>query len=181
MNAIATQKYNGLDINIYNCPIEDPRKEYEHSSMIYTNTGRYNPDGASIEDIMDYDDEGRQYLKLEGHHWAKIYACEHGQIALRVSDSNPFANKWDSYLFGIIAIEDGPCTREKALEVFKNEVEEYECYLNGEGYMYEIEKEGEVIASCRGYLSIEEAQGEAIVVADEELLLEEAKEDIMED
>jgi len=45
---------------------------------------------------------------------------------------------------------------EKAKELLIGEVKEYDCYLTGEVWYYDIEKDGEHVDSCGGFIGDKE-------------------------
>ena len=95
------EEYRGYTIKVlYDDDPHDPR-EWDNLGTIYSNHRRYDPDGHSIEEIIDSDGKlDREFVK--NHIMLDIYAYEHGGITLSTSSGGQFSDPWDSGLFGII-------------------------------------------------------------------------------
>ena len=89
-----------------------------------------------------------------------VYLLDHSGLSVSTTDFN---DPWDSGQTGIIFAsfdkireEYGvetvtPEIRQKAEDLLRGEVEQYDAYLNGECYGYELYKNGEVVDSCWGF------------------------------
>ena len=162
------EEYRGYTIKVlYDDDPQSPR-EWDNLGTIYSNSGSYDPDGHSIEEIIDSETGGLDKEFVKNHIMLDIYAYEHGGITLSTSRGGQFSDPWDSGLFGIIAVskeraikEYGKkiCTkevRERALKCLEGEVEILDQYYIGETYGYVIEDEdGCEIESCYGYYGSE--------------------------
>lgn len=162
------EEYRGYTIKVfYDYNAESPR-EWDNLGTIYSNHRRYDPDGHSIEEIID-DETGKLDKEfVKNHIMLHIYAYEHSGITLSTSRGGQFSDSWDSGLFGIIAVskekaieEYGKkiCTkevRERALKCLESEIEALDMYYTGDVYGYVIEDEDENdIDSCWGYYGSE--------------------------
>jgi len=89
----------------------------------------------------------------------KVYLLDHG--GLRIS-TTPFRSKWDSGKVGFAYVteeslpdysdseHDRP-DQDKIRNWIDDRVKQYDQYLRGEVYRYEIEKDGEEIDRCGGF------------------------------
>lgn len=162
------EEYRGYTIKVlYDDDPQSPR-EWDNLGTIYSNHRRYDPDGHSIEEIIDSETGKLDKEFVKNHIMLRIYAYEHGGITLSTSRCGQFSDPWDSGLFGIIAVskekaskEYGKkiCTkevRERALRCLEGEVETLDMYYTGDVYGYVIEDEDECeIESCWGYYGSE--------------------------
>ncbi len=162
------EEYRGYTIKVlYDDNPQSPR-EWDNLGTIYSNHRRYDPDGHSIDEIID-DETGKLDKEfVKSHIMLEIYAYEHGGITISTGRGGQFSDPWDSGLFGIIAVskekaikEYGKkiCTkevREKALKYLEGEIETLDQYYTGDVYGYVIEDEDECeIDSCWGYYGSE--------------------------
>lgn len=160
MEAIRTEQYRGVDINIYHDKNSyNPRTEWEHLTTIWSNHRSYQADGKDIDDLMkelDVAEYPGSFNKLceiaekKGYFAIPVYAYIHSGIAFSLSRSGQFANPWDSGTFGIVTIpkkkiyEEWSCKRitkalrEKLENIIISELKEYAAYCNGEVYGYSI-------------------------------------------
>jgi hypothetical protein len=85
-----------------------------------------------------------------------LYLYEHSGMTLRVSDNgNPFSCQWDSGQVGFAFVTQKhiDVTGGDPEQMVKAEVEEYDAYLRGEVYRFEVQDaEGDYIDGCGGYL-----------------------------
>ena len=89
-----------------------------------------------------------------------VYLLDHSGLSV---STHSFNDPWDSGQTGIIfasfdkireeyGVENvTPEIRSKAEDLLRGEVEQYDAYLNGECYGYELYKSGEVMDSCWGF------------------------------
>lgn len=107
-------------------------------------TGEMSPD--EIQDLFE-----QHYYVLP------LYLYDHSGITMKTS---PFSCPWDSGRVGFIYISKEKAAKEFGANVTPEfmyahldvEVKEYDAYLRGEVYAWEIEKDGEIVDSCGGYL-----------------------------
>lgn len=141
----------------YDEGMESPRTWYHHGT-IYSNHRDYNPDGHSIEEVVD--DEGELTI-ADTHYMLPIYAYIHSGISLSTSRGKyPFNDRWDSGLFGIIAVEKSEAakafpedTEARAMKALEGEVKLLNAWYNGHCYGYVLyDRYGDVADSCSGYL-----------------------------
>jgi hypothetical protein len=162
------EEYRGYTIKVlYDDDPQSPR-EWDNLGTIYSNHRHYDPDGHSIEEIIDRETGKLDKEFVKNHIMLNIYYYEHSGITLSTSRGGQFSDPWDSGLFGIIAVskEDAIkeygkkiCTkevRERALKLLESEIEELDMYCTGDVYGRVIEDEdGCEIESCWGYYGSE--------------------------
>lgn len=180
--ALSTIEHKGKTIKTYYDEDNfNPRKEYDNLGVIYSNGRTFNPDGKSIEELIEaagvdadevtvvpWDAIAKKFIYL------KVWIYEHSLVALRTGDSNPFSCPWDSGLAGVIAITKEQARKEyrvkrltkKVIEsiqsAMEGEIEELEHYMNGEKYRYEIlDENGDEWDACGNFLEEEAAIDEA--------------------
>lgn len=165
----------------------DSPREWDNLGTIYSNHRWYDPDGHSIEEIMD-DENGRlskEFLAL--NIYLPVYGYEHSGMSISTGRGYPFNDRWDSGLFGIIAVskdkirKEYGCRRvskklrEKVLDILRAEVETLNRYFNGEVYSYAVaDRNGDIVESCCGYYSYEDCEQDAVWEA-ESLVKKEAE------
>ena len=164
MEEIKSIDYKGMTIRMcYDLNADSPR-EWDNVGMIYSNHKYYNPDGHKIDEIENEDGElvsgelDRMFI------WLPIYYYEHGGLSVNTRRDYPYNDRWDSGLFGIIAVEKdrlrkeygwGAITKkrkEQILRILEGEIEIFDSYCKGDVYGFVVEdEEGEQIDSCYGY------------------------------
>lgn len=89
-----------------------------------------------------------------------VYLYDHSGLAMSTTDFN---DRWDSGQVGIIFVSNEkikeeyevgyiePVLRLQVEERLKEEVAEYDAYLRGECYCYELYEDGELLDSCGGF------------------------------
>lgn len=164
MEAINSIEYKGMTIRIcYNLNAESPR-EWDNVGTIYSNHKYYNPDRHNIDEIENEDGKlvseelDRRFI------WLPVYCYEHSGLSVSTKRDYPYNDRWDSGLFGIIAVEKERVRkdwgwkaitkkrREQILRSLEVEIETFDSYCKGEVYGFVVEdEEGEHIDSCYGY------------------------------
>lgn len=177
MEAINSIEYKGMTIHIcYDENAESPR-EWDNVGTIYSNHRDYNPDGHKIDEIENEDGKlvseelDRRFI------WLPIYYYEHGGLSVSTKRDYPYNDRWDSGLFGIIAVEKERLRKERGWEAItkerreqilrslEGEIETFDSYCRGEVYGYVVEdEEWEHIDSCFGYYG-DEGMKDAILEA----------------
>ena len=134
----------------------NPREEYEQVSILYCEHGRY-----QLGDVGAKEPEAKDVLAS-----LPLYLYDHSGITI---STTPFSCQWDSGQVGraYITHESAKAygiTEEEAENVIRGEVEEYDCYLRGDIWGYEIvdteTEDGDVVASCYGFTDEEECRME---------------------
>ena len=89
-----------------------------------------------------------------------VYLYDHSGLAMSTTDFN---DRWDSGQVGIIFVSNEkikeeygvgfiePVLRLQVEERLKGEVSEYDAYLRGECYCFELYEDGELLHSCGGF------------------------------
>lgn len=89
-----------------------------------------------------------------------VYLLDHSGLAMSTTDFN---DRWDSGQVGIIFVSNEkikeeyevdfiePVLRLQVEDRLKGEVAEYDAYLRGECYCFELYKDGELLHSCGGF------------------------------
>ena len=89
-----------------------------------------------------------------------VYLLDHSGLAMSTTDFN---DRWDSGQVGIIFVSNEkikeeyevdfiePVLRLQVEERLKEEVAEYDAYLRGECYCFELYENGELVHSCGGF------------------------------
>ena len=144
---------------------------------------RYNLGDKHNYDKDDYNswDDFREYLVKEEDAYAilPLYLYDHGEITMSTA---PFSCRWDSGQVGFIYMtrkameEEFMQTLDRAYEIMRNEVTEYDRYLTGDVWGYEIQEEvdgeWETADSCWGYFGrefiMEEVKAMGLPVAEED-------------
>lgn len=168
--------YKGFTITIDTDEYHSNPREWDEIGTIYSNHRNYNPDGHSIEELMDKYEVGslsdlKEQLRENDVPFIPIYAYIHSGISLSTSDEYPFNDRWDSGLFGLIV-----GNKKKFDECFdggdikkylRDQVELLNKYYNNDFYRFEVEVEGDVMGCCGGFCSEEDALSDAKESVDE--------------
>lgn len=181
-DAIETIKYRGYKIEIIpddNC--ESPRDYQDNLGVFHCwhkniNLGddNYNLYNDCDKDILN---NVLKEAKNNNDIIYPLYCYQHSGIALSLSNTYPFNDRWDAGQVGYIIVD-----REKAIKeyghkiltqnlkdrvhkVIENEINTYNQYLAGDVYGYNITKEGDV-DSCWGYYGMDYIVEEAKSVVD---------------
>ena len=100
-----------------------------------------------------------------------LYAYEHGDISLSMSDSYPYNDRWDAGQIGVIAITKKDMKNimeysnlnkkriETLTSIAKSEIETYNDYLNGNVYGFEIVKTVTCDLECEHEESLDSCWG----------------------
>jgi hypothetical protein len=139
----------------------DPRKEFDHLGTIISLHSRY---ALGEKHSFSSSAEILSYLQDISAYWLPVYLYDHSGITIA---TKPYSCPWDSGQIGVIyvskakAIEAfGPRPRRKALKCLESEIREYDDYLTGNVYGYEIiGNDGEIVDSCGGYYGNPEESG----------------------
>jgi len=172
MQRIDSIEYKGYTVNIY--PDEDPpdpRKESDHLGTMVCFHRRYNlGDRHEFRDP----DEFRDFLKEEKPICLPLYLYDHSEITISTRSEKFRAcdpQGWDWGMLGYIYVTKEDVRKEhnvkrvsrkvldKVRKLLRSEGAEYDHYLTGNVYGYEISKtEGElkVIESCWGFIGYPE-------------------------
>jgi hypothetical protein len=108
---------------------------------------------------------------FDGYYVLPVFAYIHSGVALSLSKSGyPFDCPWDVSFkgFALVQKNEHVLTMEKAREMARMLVDEWNVYLSGNVYGYTLfDKKGKEVDSCWGYYGIEsakEAAAEAIPI-----------------
>lgn len=169
---IESFEYLGQKINIYydnnsDSPDEWYNEEvfivYDHRDF-YVNRKYFDP-----EDIFEhYQETGK--LFYSGYFVFPVYAYIHSGVSLSLSNTvYPFNDRWDVSFkgFALVKQQKGFYHRNKAYEIAESLIQEWNQYLCGDVYFFEI---NDYECSCGGFYGmkycIEEAKDEAKYIYD---------------
>lgn len=173
------QSYMGYKIVIFHDEgSENPRSWGYNLGTIYTNLKKYNPDGHTIEELIEsieFLDKNGDFKveKLDKEYiYLNVYSIISDGIDIRCGEQ--YAVAWDSAWFGIIAVQKKEALKRfnrknlsrKFVEEIKgylsDEIETLNQYYNGEVYGYLVyDREGNTIDLGDGYYMLENAYAEA--------------------
>lgn len=160
---IQTIEHRGHIIKVFHDDlVESPRSQFDHLGTMVAFHSRY--------DLGDQDhgltkDEAIELWELSGKDdfILPLYLYDHSGISMSASRTYPFDCPWDSSHVGFIFVTKAKVRkewgvkrisaklREKVFAVLQGEVKEYDYYLRGEVYGYDITKDGEDVDSCWGF------------------------------
>jgi len=174
MQGIDSIEYKGHTINI--CPDEDapnPREKFDHLGAMVCFHRRYN-----LGDRHEFRDpnEFAAFLKDEKPIRLPLYLYDHSGITMSTNSERFRAcdpQGWDWGMLGYIYVTKEAVRKEygvkrvtrkildKVAKLLVAEVEEYDHYLTGNVYGYEITKDGkaqagDVLESCWGFFGYSE-------------------------
>jgi len=168
MNMVENKVVGNLEICIYidNDAI-NPRENYAHlGEILYHNRSKY-----ILGDRQTNNTEMELKAQSKDVVCFPVYAYIHSGIALNMTG---FSCPWDSGQSGIIYATKKKIrqwfncknitkkTIEKVRKIFEGELLEFQSYLNGEVYGYEIKKRnGEILDSCWGFYDFDVCLNEA--------------------
>ncbi len=187
MHLYDTIQYRGYEIKIYYDPDPESPRDWDNLGTMYTCHRNYLPEESfdqhfQFEEVFD---QHQDFLpSFEKNYIAhKVYLYEHSGITVSTS---PFSCRWDSGLFGIIAVSTEKVKQEYGWKkitakrrteienILQAEVDIYDQYITGQVYGFQLfSPEGEEIDSCWGYfgdLGIKDIVSECKTYVDEEHL-----------
>lgn len=158
MDAIHTEDYNGLTIRIeQDEDSQNPRTKYDNFGHMICFHSRYDlgdKHEMSKEDLL-------AMIKRKDVIALPLYLYDHSGITM---STTPFNDRWDSSHVGYVytTFKDirenymvkrvTKAIKEKAIELMKAEVANYDDYLTNNVYGYVIEdQDGETLDSCWGF------------------------------
>lgn len=166
MNLYKQVEYKGHNINIYydDDPL-NPRQDFDNLGTLYTAHRRYRPEKEldkhfDIYEVFDNIREAKFKASFLKRYIAlPVYLYDHSGITV---STTPFSCRWDSGLFGIIAVsvEDvrkeygwkhiTSGRRDKIEEYLRAEIEMLDHYYTGEVYGFELtsKESDEIIHNC---------------------------------
>lgn len=155
---------NGCQVElVYDNDPCNPYKEYDTLSQIYHWHPRY--DLGNQINRMDKQ-EMMDYLDNEVLAILPVYLYDHSGITISTS---PFSCMWDSGQVGWavitatnaskMGIDDWDMTKLEA--AIKAEIDQYDHYLTGQVYGYQVKYDGELVDSCYGFYDMADARSEA--------------------
>lgn len=168
MDAVKTIKHNGHTIDIHidqdalSPRANDNIAEFHCSHRLY-DIGDKGFNYFSGGECIDVANEARK----QGDIVLPLYMLDHSGITISLS---PFSCPWDSGQVGFVIVRREKMLKEfsgkiftkrlkeKAIEIAKSEVEEYDQYVRGEVYGYVID---DYVDSCWGFFGLEECIEEA--------------------
>lgn len=161
MEPVHEEDYKGFKIKIfYDNDGPNPRTEYEHQGTISYWHRRYDiGDDREGEKLLSHLDEEahlrptKEDMGRSGLVFLPVYMYDHSGISINTTG---FSCRWDSGQLGWIWAKYNPDeydSRESLQKVLQSEIEEYDLYLRGEVYGYEItDEDGEFVDSCWGFI-----------------------------
>ena len=110
----------------------------------------------------------------EGYHVFPLFAYIHSGVSLSLGRSEyPFNDRWDTSYRGFVLVKKQKgwsFRRDTARKVAEGIVSEWNMYLSGDVYGYQItDKDDNHVDSCWGYYGLDYAKQEAISVLDAEV------------
>ena len=156
--------YKGMTIKVCYDENPDSPREWDNLGTIYSNHRDYNLDKHKIDELMEED--GHLHTdELDKHFiWLPVYAYIHSGITVSTGHGYPYNDRWDSGLFGIIAVSKERVRKEygwkkitderrKKIEGYlKGEIETLDDYFTGNVYGYLAEDaDGNLVGSCHGF------------------------------
>ena len=160
--------HRGYDIDIYYDTTPESPREWDNLGTFYTAHRCYRPE-KEFDEHFDFDevcDERPGDLResfLKKYIALNLYLYDHSGLAV---SSGPFACRWDSGWFGIVAVSIEKVKKEYGWKVLtaarrrkiegylQGEIDTYDNYLRGEVYGYRItpaDDKDNVLESCWGY------------------------------
>lgn len=160
-------EYNGHLINVFYDENPESPREWENLGTMYTAHQRFCPE-RELDDHFDIDGvfKSRWVLRerfLKEYVALPVYMYDHsGQTV----STRPFSCPWDSGLLGIIAVPVVKVRKEYGWKILtkqrretiehrlRGEVTEFDHYLTGQVYGYEItpaNDDGKILGSCWGF------------------------------
>ena len=162
MEPVKTINYKKHIINVFHDENPDSPRNDDNICEFHCAHRRYSlgDDGFNYKSGEDCVEAARQAQK-QGDIVLPLYLYDHSGITISLS---PFSCPWDSGQVGYVIIPRKKVLseysakiftkslKEQALKIAQNEVANYDKYLKGEIYGYQIDEDGD---SCWGYYGID--------------------------
>ena len=161
-------EYKGIkfSIEIDTCFNESPRDISEHLGTMVCSHRRYNLGDEQAKNCEHYSSWEEWFKHEIGNDVIALplYLYDHSGITI---STTPFSCRWDSGQLGYIYVDKekvrkefnvkriSPKLKNQVLEILVSEVKEYDYYIRGEVYYYQIDNDDK--DSCFGYYGEEEA------------------------
>ena len=172
--ATYTEKYKGLDIEIYHSEIDESPNDWGNEDVFLVGFHRQftvEREGFEIDicrelaEVEEKSEEAKEIAKK--YHFFGLEAYIHSGVALALSNEGNFVDRqWDVSQLGLVFVDKAETkSRAKAKKIAQGLIETWNDYLSGNVYGYMV-KEAE--ASCWGFYGDYETSG----------ILDEAKSEI---
>lgn len=157
-----TIEYKGYTINLTQDEYPfNPREKFDHLGTMACFHSRYllgdKDHGLSIEECNEIQTDSN-YISLT------LYLYDHSGLTMNTTG---FACPWDSGKVGIIFVEKSKALQEfgpeddgfykRVFDCLRAEVEEYDTYLRGDVWAYEVTRNDANLDSCSGFYGYEYA------------------------
>jgi hypothetical protein len=108
-----------------------------------------------------------------------VYLLDHSGISISTFS---FMDQWDSGQVGVISVSKAKVLKDfnrkkwskklekRAIEIMKNEIIEFDAYLQGNMYCYLVEKDGVVIDSCSSFFDYDECMSQGVDTVDAQVI-----------
>ena len=151
-------------LNIYyDDALFNPRYEFGNLGIVCTPTDEKFYHLNENTDIKLFNSKDDDRKKLSKHVYLPIYAYLHGNIALSASNNNPYNCQFDSGLLGYIYTTNEKIKqyfpkwkkitkkrKEEIYNIFKQEIQILQQYLNGDVYYVEKENKNGTVTNTLG-------------------------------
>ena len=170
MSEIVETRYNSENKQtlkiMYDDDAQNPRTEFDTLCTILSSRDNLGDVHIkSLEELEQWKSDNPTVLEFP------LYAYEHGDISLSMSDSYPYNDRWDAGQIGVIAITKKDMKNimeysnlnkkriETLTSIAKSEIETYNDYLNGNVYGFEIVKTVTCDLECEHEESLDSCWG----------------------
>jgi len=166
MEAIEEISYKGYEIAIVQDDYPQSPDDWgdDENFLVYDTRQFYvERKGFDPDDIFQTMQEGKKLF--DGYFYFPVYAYIHSGVSLRLSRWFPGLpqghNEFDVSFkgFALVKRQKGTYTREKSFKIAESIIEEWNDYLSGNIYGYEISKNDDIIDSCYGFYGDYEKSG----------------------
>lgn len=153
--------YKGYEIAVTYSEYSDSPRNWDNLGKLFLQHGRYSLawEDKDIDKNLSLDELEKELKKQGYKNIMVVYGYDHSGLALSLGG---FSCQWDSGILGLIATkvkdkkEFGVRTEKQVKEIYQQELELYQKYLNGEVYEVGIYQEktckccGETKTDCIG-------------------------------
>ena len=164
MEAIESIEYKGYTIKIIPDEIaRDPREQFDHLGTMICDRNKYKLGDNDVKSF-DMDRLKKDIYNDKDIISLPLYLYDHSGITINTTG---FSCPWDSGQVGWIIVDKKKVKdefhwkritgkrEEQIMEYLRNEVKEYDNFLNGAVYGYEVFKGDNEIDSCWGFFGID--------------------------
>lgn len=157
-----TFQHNGYTVKIQQDTDAEAPQQEKAAFLLTTNNRHFCPKLPDDISVDRNDPEAIREVLGDTYHLYPLYAYIHGGVALSMSRTGQFADRWDGGQIGVVAVTKDTSDIPSPEEYAEAHIEEWNQYLSGDVWGYVIEDgNGVHVDSCWGFYGLDYCRTEA--------------------